>query len=208
MRGTPAAASRFDELGAHAGRERDGLVLEPVARPDVADRVARAPSSSLIRRHPLAARRAPTSVEAEQAAVDLLVVAALLPRARPAHLARRVRELRDDPRPDVRPELGIDVLDQHLARLVLRVLEDLGDRVDRPADDAGLVEDAVDLAGVVLRRPLGDDALDLLLVLAAREVRREARVVGELGRAPSPRTAGGRRCPGSRRSPPTGRRAT
>ena len=37
--------------------------------------------------------------------------------------------------------------------------------------------------GVVLRRPLGDDALDLLLVLAAREMRREARVVGELGTA-------------------------
>ena len=37
--------------------------------------------------------------------------------------------------------------------------------------------------GVVLRRPVGDDALDLLLVLAPRDVRREARVVGQLGTA-------------------------
>ena len=35
----------------------------------------------------------------------------------------------------------------------------------------------------MLRRPLRDDALDLLLVLAPREVRREARVVGQLGPA-------------------------
>ena len=36
-RGSPAAASRLDELGPHRRRERLRLVLEPVARADVAD---------------------------------------------------------------------------------------------------------------------------------------------------------------------------
>ena len=38
-------------------------------------------------------------------------------------------------------------------------------------------------AAVCSRGPLGDDALDLVLVVAAREVRREPLVVGELGPA-------------------------
>src|SRR5262249_37737253 len=118
--------------------------------------------------------------EAEQADVHVAVVAALFPRRRPAHLARRVGELRDDPGADVLAELGVDMLDQHLARLELRVFEDVGDRVDRATDHARFVHDAVDLGGRPRRRPLGDDPLDLLLVLAARDVGGEARVVGEL----------------------------
>src|SRR2546430_2665934 len=48
------------------------------------------------------------------------------------------------------------------------------------AGSARLVQHAVDLAGVARAGPVADDAFDLLLVLAAREVRREAGVVGEL----------------------------
>ena len=62
------------------------------------------------------------------------------------------------------------MLDQHVACTELRILEDVGDRVDRAADHAGVVEDAVDLGGVVHARPVGDDPLDLLLVVAARDV--------------------------------------
>ena len=90
-------------------------------------------------------------------------------------------ELRHDARSDVRPELRVDVLDEHLASLELRVLEDLGNGVDRAAHDTRFVEDPVDVVCIVLRRPVGHDPLDLLLALAAGNVRREARVVRELG---------------------------
>ena len=87
------------------------------------------------------------------------------------------------PGPTYCAELGVDVLDEHLARLELGVLEDVRDAVDRPARDPRLVEGAVDLARVVLRGPLADDRVDRLLVLATRKVGREARVVRQLGPA-------------------------
>ena len=84
------------------------------------------------------------------------------------------------PGADVRAELRVLVLEQHVAGPELLVLEDVGDRVDRPADHAGLVEHRSISAAVVAAGPLGDDALDLLLVLAAREVGREPRRLREL----------------------------
>ena len=77
------------------------------------------------------------------------------------------------PGPKNSPNSGSIVLDEHLARAELLVLEDVRDRVDRPADHAGLVEQPVDLGGVVPPRPVGDDPLELLLILAAREVGRD-----------------------------------
>ena len=61
------------------------------------------------------------------------------------------------------------------------VLEDVRDRVDRAADDAGGVQGRVDLGRVPLGRPLADDALDLVLVLSPRQVGRELRIGGQLG---------------------------
>ena len=86
-----------DELGAFSGASVTGWFWSPSLGPT-------SQIVTLIRPHPPAIRRAPVG-EAEQAAVDLLVVAPLLPRARPPHLARRVRELGHDARPEVRPEL-------------------------------------------------------------------------------------------------------
>lgn len=70
--------------------------------------------------------------------------------------------------------------DEHVAGLELRILEDVGDRVDRPTDDADRVERGVDLLRVVESGPLADDGLDLLLVVAASTVVDEPRVIGEL----------------------------
>ena len=81
------------------------------------------------------------------------------------------------------------------AGLELRVLEDVRDRVDRAADHARLVELAVDVGGGPRSGPHGDDPVDLLLVLAAREVGGEARIVAQLGHghglAQSPKDAVG-----------------
>src|SRR4030095_14787300 len=48
--------------------------------------------------------------------------------------------------------------------------EVFADAVARPADPACIVEHLVDLGGVALGRPVGDDPVELLLVLGAREV--------------------------------------
>ena len=87
------------------------------------------------------------------------------------------------PGPMYSPNSGSTWREEHVPRLVLRVFEDVGDRVDRAADDAGLVQRLVDLLRRALARPVADDPLDLVLVVTAREVRRELRVVGELGPA-------------------------
>jgi hypothetical protein len=60
------------------------------------------------------------------------------------------------------------------------VVEDVGDRVDRAADDAGVVQNPVDLGGGVPPGPLGHDGLDLLLVVASVEVGLETSVVRQL----------------------------
>src|SRR5438105_3472601 len=60
----------------------------------------------------------------EEAAVDLAVVAPLLPGRRPADAARRLGELRHDARADVLAEVGILLPQQHVARLELLVPED------------------------------------------------------------------------------------
>src|SRR5207253_4200554 len=119
--------------------------------------------------------------DAQEAAVDVAVVAAFLPRRRPAYAAGGLREPRYHARPDVLPELRILVLQQRIAGPELRVLEDVGDCVDRAADDTGLVEDAVDLGRVSLARPGADDPLQLLLVVAARAVSRKPGILCELG---------------------------
>jgi hypothetical protein len=162
-----------DELRADGRLEDHGIVLQAVPRRDVADRdgcrAQITPSSGGPR----------SSSESRAAAVDLGV---WLPSSHVAdQRTRRVRQLGDDARSDVRPELRVDVLEEHLAGLVLRILEDVGDRVDRAADHPGLVQDAVDLGRVVPGGPLGDDALDLVLIVPPREVRGDAGVVGELG---------------------------
>ena len=164
-----------DELGADGRLEDGGVILQPVARGHVTEchrRAHRTPSCAELRDLVVG--------EAEQVAVHLAVVASLFPRGRPAHCPRGARQLRHDPGSDVGAELRVDVLDQHVACTELRILEDVGDGVDRTADHAGVVEDAVDLGGIVQQRPVGDDALDLLLVVAARDVRCEPLVVGEL----------------------------
>jgi hypothetical protein len=66
------------------------------------------------------------------------------------------------------------MFEEHVARLILRILEDVGDRVDGTAYDTRVVEHPVDLGCVTLSRPLCDDPLDLLLVPTARKVRLKA----------------------------------
>ena len=105
----PGVSQALDKLGANLGFEDLGIVLEPVARGDVADDDAALGhnTASLL-------SLAISSDEAEQSTVDLLVVAALVPRGRPPDLTRGLRELRHDARPYVLAELGIDVPYEHL----------------------------------------------------------------------------------------------
>src|SRR5262249_21229462 len=187
MRGTPAAARRLTRSARTAGSRCVASFWRPsrgaTSQTITVIRTSPAAASSWQRRRthgqsPHVLKSAPTSVasqhtflselvevgvgEAEQAAVDVAVVASLVPRRGPAPLARRAGALRDAPGAALLAELRVDVLDQHVGRLELRVFEDVGDRVDRAADHARLVHDAVDLGGRSRRRPLGDDALDLL----------------------------------------------
>src|SRR5581483_2064874 len=110
--------------------------------------------------------------ETELATVDLVVVLADLgPRV--ANLAGRVREARDDVLHQHRPELGMWDADDRLPGEVLRVLDDVGDRVDGGDRRLALRERLHHL----LRRPLADPLLDDLVELV--DVLDPAHVVGE-----------------------------
>jgi len=68
---------------------------------------------------------------------------------------------------------------QHVPGPELRIVKDVIDGIDGAAHDAGLVEDLRDLRPGELARPVGDQALDLILILAPGGMRDEALVVGQ-----------------------------
>ena len=167
-----------DELGADRRLEHQSIGLQAVSRRDVADR-DRGCSHQMT-----PSSRSAAISSSERPSRPPYTSALWLPSSHVADQRTapgRARQLRDDPWADVGAEFGIDMLEEHLACLVLRIVEDVGDRVDRTADDAGVVEDAVDLRRVVLCGPIGHDPFDLVLIVSARQVGREAGVVRELG---------------------------
>ena len=138
---------------------------------------------------PLSSRRAiSASRQPQQAAVDLGVVLAQ-PRPQPFDGARRIGEARAHVgHGDLADARVLDQLDV-LARLVLRVLEDLGDGVDRPARHLEL-DAARDQVGERMHlRPARDPGVDLgavaiaVLDLAPLAIAREPRLALQLGEA-------------------------
>ena len=174
MRGRPAAASRSTSSARTAGSS-DAVVLQAVARPDVADR-----DRASKRRPPPAARELVVG-EPEQPAVDLVVVAALSQVADhrtapgvsesasarcPARCTGRTRGRR--------------------AREASRAPGTAGPRrcprscrSGRRSTPASLRTRSISAASRS-RAHVGDDALDLVLVVAAREMGGESLVVCEL----------------------------
>src|SRR5207237_7406277 len=99
MRGRPAAARRLTSSARTAGSSCVSSFCNPSRGPtSQTTTFIRTPPTSVASQHALLFELQELGVrEAEQAAVDVAVVAAFVPRRRPAQLARRARELRHDP---------------------------------------------------------------------------------------------------------------
>src|SRR6516225_8312558 len=119
---------------------------------------------------------------AQQPDVDVVVV---LSRTRGTGItdgARRFGEHRHDARSQhVALDGIVIVFDQHAAGPQLRVVDHLGDGVDRSRDNACGAEGFDDRAGLALGGPRADDLVEFVLVAAAGAVGGEPLVGGQFG---------------------------
>jgi hypothetical protein len=71
------------------------------------------------------------------------------------------------------------VLGDHTAHPKLRILDHVGDGVDRPGDDTGRRECIDDVDGLTFCRPVADDLVEFVLIAAPRRVIDEPVVDGQ-----------------------------